>query len=77
MGSAVDSRRIDDVISKHKEALLRELREELPSKLVSSFTLQAGIDAIGVRFHLADSSVIDVPKYWDVDILIERFPDCA
>lgn len=77
MGSAVDSLRIDAVIAKHKEALLHELREEQSSKLVSNFTLQAGIDAIGVRFHLTDGSVINVAKYWDVDVLVERFPDCA
>jgi hypothetical protein len=45
--------------------------------LVRRFTLQPGVDALGVTLHLSDGSSICVPRYWDVDALTERFPDCA
>jgi hypothetical protein len=77
MGSSVDSRRIDKVLRRHQRELIADLRHEQPSKLVRKFTLEAGIDALGVTIHLRDGSVVDLPKYWDVDVLIERFPDCA
>jgi hypothetical protein len=77
MGSSVDSHRIDKVFRNHRSELLRGLRRDQSSELVWKFTLRPGIDAIGVTLHLVDGSAIDVPKYWDVDALIERFPDCA
>lgn len=77
MGSSVDSRRIDTVLRRHRADLVSDLRRNQSSKLVTRFALTPAIDAIGVRFHLTDGSVIDVAKYWDVDVLIERFPDCA
>ena len=77
MSSGVDSRRIDNVLGKHEGDLIADLRAGSSSKLVKRFTIQPGIDALGVRFHLSDGSSIDVPRYWDVDALIERFPDCA
>jgi hypothetical protein len=77
MGSSVDSRRIDHVLRRHRDDLVADLRADNSSKLVRRFTLQPGIDALGVRIHLSDGSSIDVPRYWDVDALIERFPDCA
>jgi hypothetical protein len=57
--------------------LIADLRHDQPSKLVRRFTLEAGTDAIGVRIHLRDGSFVDVSRYWDIDGLIERFPDCA
>ncbi len=77
MGSSVDSRRIDNVLRRHRGDLLADLRADNSTKLVRRFTLQPGIDALGVRIHFSDGSSIDVPRYWDVDALIERFPDCA
>jgi hypothetical protein len=77
MGSSVDSRRIDNVLRRHRRHLLADLRADNSTKLIRRFTLQPGIDALGVRIHLSDGSSIDVPRYWDVDALIERFPDCA
>jgi hypothetical protein len=77
MGSSVDSRRIDMVLRRHRRELIADLRHEQPSKLVRKFTLEAGIDAVGVTIHLRDGTVIDISKYWDVDVLVERFPGCA
>ena len=77
MGSSVDSRRIDSVVRKHRAGLVGDLRRNHSSKLFTRFTLQPGIDAVGVTIHLSDGSSIDIPRYWDVDALIERFPDCA
>jgi len=77
MGSSVDSRRVDNVLRTHRSDLLADLRADNSSKLVRRFTLQPGIDALGVTVHVSDGSSICVPRYWDVDALIERFPDCA
>jgi hypothetical protein len=77
MGSSVDSRRIDNVLRRHRGELLADLRADNSSKLVRKFTLEPATDALGVRVHLTDASSIYVPRYWDVDALIERFPDCA
>ena len=77
MSSSVDSRRIDNVLRRHRGDLLADLRADNSSKLVRRFTLEAGIDALGVMIHLSDGSSICVPRYWDVDALMERFPDCA
>ena len=77
MGSSVDSHRIDNVLRKHEGDLIADLRAANSSKLVKRFTIHPGIDVVGVRFHLSDGSAIDVPRYWDVDALVERFPDCA
>ena len=77
MGSSVDSRRIDNVLRRHRGDLLADLRADNPSRLVRRFTLQPGVDALGVTLHLSDGSAIYVPRYWDVDALTERFPDCA
>jgi len=63
MGSSVDSRRIDSVPRKHEGDLIADLRAGNSSKLVKRFTIQPGIDALGVRFHLGDGSSIDVPRY--------------
>lgn len=77
MSSSVDSRRIDTVLRRHGRELIADLRDEQPSKLVKRFALRAGVDAVGVAIHLRDGSVIDLAKYWDVDVLMDRFPDCA
>jgi hypothetical protein len=77
MGSSVDSRRVDAVLRRHRADLLGDLRRNHSSKLLRRFTLQPGIDAVGVTIHLSDGSFIDLPRYWDVDALIERYPDCA
>ena len=77
MGSAVDSRRIDNVLRKHKNELMADVRAELHSTLIKRLAVYRGIDAIGVEVHLRDGCLIDMRRYWDVDTLVDRFPDCA
>lgn len=77
MGSAGDSHCIGNVLETHKDELLVELRANHPSELIRAFDLFHSTDAIGVTFELVDGSAIDIGKYWEVEALIERFPDCA
>ncbi len=66
---------INRVLSRHGDELLRELREQYPSSLISRFSLENCIYHIGAEAELVDGTVLTIEAY-DIDELAERFPDC-
>jgi hypothetical protein len=76
MGSAVDSHRIRLVMARHREELLADLQANFQSKLIKAFTLESSIDAVIAVIELIDGTSIELPRYWDVDGLVDRFSDC-
>jgi len=77
MGSGVDSHRIDKVLRNHRDELVADLWPQGTPRLIKRYSLYHATDAIGVVIHLKDGSAIDIGKYWEVDALMDRFPECA